>query len=693
MCCKNTRKSHFRNRARWRVLCRINIAPAAAVALFVATVSCSGGAPTTSSSTGGTTTAATNAENTSVESTPSAMTLPEFDAALLPARSAPTTLAGLDPPSRAQELVAATTDELGDVGPGWMAVYTELAIPVIDAGGGSQFADDPMGPQWDRVWSFGSLSRGKATIPLADLGTILGADPTTPIDPTILLSDLRAAVVSTDPLVQTFGLFVAGKAKANGGADLLDPSATADQVMLDAATIQLISWVVARDAFQASLVGDPLPMPPSGFARPSSPRRRAETAPCSEALGTADETSWINWVAGKLGGGVGVEGVVSTPGIVEALVTQMKKASQGVDAAKMAGAKAAKFVSRLNVIASVLSLAASVNAVQVNPSMDPDPLIRRPEASDGNTATVSVGLSFSAGALNSNNQALCALSIVANALGVGLSFPADGTALPHVEVIVTSGQNFGTKVYFGAKADPKRVTNDAGLVDIEVQGKARKKAVPKSSPVKHDEFGLKLATQVEELNAQSLINVFIDGLSLGAGAPSGIVDIAKSYHFDLGEYLFKFTDYQTGFKVSVTSNWEFPESSLALSGVFVDAVLDADESGAFAGSALVKWTTGSIGNQCTLVESGPNFSSAVLTGVVDAAGVLTIDVAYDEAVIENTATCGPVTRDSSVTVSPGVVKIIGSSTDDLQDTVSQQLNGVGQSRAGTADFHVVPSGD
>lgn len=640
---------------------------------------------------------ATGVDSTTVESTPST-TAPapgpaDFDATLLPARPAPATLAGLDPSSRAQELVAATADEVDDVGPGWMAVYTELAIPVIDAAGGSQFANDPVGPQWDRVWSLGGLSRGRVTIPLADLGTILGADSTTPIDPTILLTDLRAAVVSPDPLVQTFGLFVAGKATANDGADLLDSSATADQVMLDAATIQLISWVITRDAFLASLAADPLPAPPSGFTRAPSQRQRAGPVPCSEALGTADETSWINWVAGKLGGGVGVDGVVSTPGVVEALVTQMKKASQGVDAAKAAGAKAAKFVNRLNVIASVLSLAASVNAVQVNPSMKPARLIRKRETSDGNPATVSLGLSFSAAALNSNSQALCALSIVANALGVGLSFPADGAPLPNVEVIVTSGQNFGTKVFFGANADRKRVTNDAGLVDIEVQGKARKKEVPKSAPEKQDEFGLEFATQVEELTAQSLMNVFIDGLSLGAGAPSGIVDIAKSYHFDLGEYLFDFTDYQTGFNVSVTSNWEFPESSLTLSAVFSDAVLEADASGALAGSALVHWTTGSIGDVCTLVESGPNFSSAVLTGVVDAAGVLTVDVAYDGAVIENTATCGPVTRDSSVTVSAGVVNIVGSSTDDLQGTVSQQLSAAGQARVGTADFHVVPSGD
>lgn len=663
----------------------MNAVTVAAVALFAATVSCSGEASTTSSSTGATTTT----DNQSGASHN------EFDATLFPARPAPIALTGLDPITRAQQLLAATADELDDVGPGWVAVYTELLIPVIDADGDSQFADDPMGPRWDRVWSFGSLSRGTATIPLSDLGSILGADPTTPIDPTILLFDLRAAAVSSAPLVQTFGLFVAGKAMANAGVDLLDPSTTADQVLLDAATIQLISWVVARDAFQASLVGDPLPAPPaSGFTNAPTRWQGGAVAPCSEALGSADETSWINWLAGKLGGGIGVDGVASTPGLVEALVAQVQTASNGIDAAKAARAKAAKYVSRLNIIASVLSLAASVNAVQVNPSISPDPLIRRREASDGNTATVALGLSFSSAALNSNNEALCALSIVANALGVGLSFPADGAPLPNVEVIVTSGQNFGTKVYFGANADRRRVTDSAGFVDIEVQGKARRKSLPASAPERHDEFGLNFATQVEELTGQSLMNVFIDGLSLGAGAPSGIVDIAKSYHFDLGEYLFNFTDYGAGYKVSVTSKWEFPESGLDLLAVFTDAVLEPDESGTLTGSALVEWTSGSIGvSGCMLVETVANFSSAVLTGVIDADGVLTIKVEYDLAVIENSYVCGPVAQKVSVTASPGVVTIVGSSGGDLHGTVVHQLSAVGQSREGTADFDVVASGD
>jgi hypothetical protein len=580
---------------------------------------------------------------------------------------------------------------MDDVDAGWLAVYSELGIPVIDAAGVSTIADDPIGPRWDHVWSIGGLSRGKATFPLADLGTTLGLDDTTPIDPAVLLADVRAAALSPDARVQTFGLFVAGKAVANGGADLLDPAVTADQVAMDAATVQLISWVVTRDAFRASVADDLASYtPPSGFANPRSVRRADAAVPCSEALGSADETSWINWLAGTAGGGVGVDGVVSTPGLVETLVTQMKKASEGIDAAKAAAAKAAKFVNRLNVIAQVLSLAAQVNAVQVNPSMSPDPLIRKREASDGNTATVSLGLSFSAEALNSNLQALCALSMLANAFGVGLSFPADGAPLANVEVIVTSGRNFGTKVYFGANADRKRVTDGSGHVDIEVQGKARAKTLPDSAKEKDDEFGLNFEAQVDELTGQSILNVFIAGLSLGAGAAPGAIGVAKSFHFDLGEYLFRFTDYGTGyFEVSGTSEWAF-ESGFGLSATIAGAALRPDESGGYFGAADVTWGSGAIGSAGCGVAETTGMSSATMTGVVDDDGVMTLNIEYTTAAVHNAIVCGPVSRESTVSVTPDPLIIVGPTEQTLQSTQEHVVSGEGERQSGVADYQVVP---
>lgn len=672
----------------------------AVAALLAVAVSCSNGTsstgstspaaetgPTTEASAPATTTPAPGSDSTSstTSTTVAAIPMPVFDPELLPAVAVPTALAGADPATRVVELLAATSDELDDVDAGWAAVYAELGIPLIDSAGASTIAGDPIGPRWDHVWSIGGLSRGAMTVPLSDLGATLSFEEAEPIDPEVLLADVRSAAVSTDPGVQTFGLFVAGKALANGGSDPLDPAVTADQVALDAATIQLISWVAARDAFQVSAMADLAAYsPPAGFANPA--RRAGGSVPCSEALGTADETSWINWLAGKAGGGVGVDGVVSTPGLVEALVARVTQATQGIDAAKQLAAKAAKFINRFNFVASVLSLAAQVNAVQVNPSMDPDPLIRRRESRDGKTANVSLGLSFSANALDGNKQALCALSIVANVMGVGLSFPPDGAPLANVEVIVTSGRNFGTKVYFGAKADRKRVTDGKGLVDIEVQGKARKKDLPQTAPARNDEFGLNLATQVEELTGQSILNVFIDGLSLGAGAPSGIVDVAKSLHFDLGEYIFRFVDYDSGYKVSVTSDWAFPESGLSLKAVITDAVLEPDESGNLAGSALVTWTGGIIGNSvCSLAESVTT-SSAVLTGVVGEQ--LTITIQYDEASLTNTVVCPYAGREWSFVASTTELVVVGAPGQPLQGVLDQTFSVNGQSRLGTAAYTV-----
>ena len=516
--------------------------------------------------------------------TTSSTSIPAFDASLIPPVPAATALAGADPVSRSAELIAATADAADRIDAGWLAAYAEFGVPVVALDGTSTIAGDSVGPRWEVVWAIGGLSRGTATISLADAAKVVGWDESTPVDPAVLLDDLRNAVASADRRVQTLGLFVAGKALANGGSDPLDPAVTADQVAMDAATIYLLDWVIAREAAVAIIGPDAAASDAQGIVAGFAPLAlpsAASATPCSEALGTADQTSWINWVIGKLGGGVGLEGVVSMPGVVELFVTQATRLTEGVEAGQRAGARAGRIVNRLNIVASVASLIAQVNAVQVNPSMEPDPLIRRRESADGKKAVVSIGLSFNSATLNSNDRALCLLSLVSDALGVGLSFPADGAPLSGVELLVTSGKNFGTKVYFGEGADPRRTADSSGYVLIEVQGKARPTTLPESAREKQDEFGLNLASQVEETTSQSILNVFIDGLSLGSGAPSGIIDIAKTLRYDLGEYLFAFTDFATGYRVD--QQWI---GGYTLTGEVCDLsmpfVIQADGSAVFA---------------------------------------------------------------------------------------------------------------
>lgn len=429
----------------------------------------------------------------------------------------------------------------------------QLSIPVIAVSGESTIPGDPVGPRWDEVWSIGGLSRGRATIPLTDVARVLGWDATTAADPVTLLADLRAAVSSTDPRVQTFGQLVAGKSLQNGGADLRDPAVTADQVWLDAATIQLVNWVVARDVLVAVIPVDAVAPGVSTTGGPgqSRPLLTAAGTPCAESLGTADQTSWINWVVNKLGGGVGF-GDVSLPGVVDLWVTEATRLTEGAAAAQKAGGRAAAMVGRLNLAASLLSLIAQVNAITVNGVMNPDTLIRHREASDGDKAEVRVDLSFDSSSFDGNDPGFCALSLLSNALGVGLSLPADGAKLSGVEVLVTPGQNFPDRVYFGDSGDLKRVTDQGGSITIVVQGHARPKTLPQTAKERLDEFGLRYAAQVEEVTAQSLLNIFMDGLSLAGGVPSGALDVARTLHFDLGEFAYRFIDYETGYRVDQT---------------------------------------------------------------------------------------------------------------------------------------------
>jgi hypothetical protein len=422
-----------------------------------------------------------------------------------------------------------------------LAAYAELGVPVIDPSGGSTSADgDPIGPRWDVVWAMGTMSRGRSTIPMTDVARVLGWDETSPADAVQLVADLRNAAASTDPAAQTFALFVAGKSVANGGADPIDPSVTPGQVLLDAATLQLVHWVILRDVTAAALSSDVI-----AAATPDTSGRSAldASAPCSEFFGTAEATSWINYLAGKLGGGLGIERIGAMPGVVEAWVTKVNAKSLGEDAGKAAGARAAEILGKVNLASSLLSLIAQVNALTVGGVMEPAQLDRHRQNTDGEAATIRVDISFSSETFDGNDAGFCMLSMLANALGVGLSVPADGANLSGVEVLVTPGKNFPDRVYFADGGDPKRTTGPNGSFDIGVQGHARAETLPQSAPPFDDEFGLRYAAQVEEVTAQSLLNVFIDGLQLHKGGLSGALDVAKSLHFDLGEYTYPFRDY------------------------------------------------------------------------------------------------------------------------------------------------------
>jgi len=65
----------------------------------------------------------------------------------------------------------------------------------------------------------------------------------------VLLTDIRLAAQSAVPQVRLLGQFVRERVlRGSSHADLLDPKSTPDNVVIDLSTVQLLEWIVMREA-------------------------------------------------------------------------------------------------------------------------------------------------------------------------------------------------------------------------------------------------------------------------------------------------------------------------------------------------------------------------------------------------------------------------------------------------------------
>ncbi len=390
---------------------------------------------------------------------------PAFDPSLLPPLPAATTMTGADPTSRAAELVAATADGLDDVTPGWLAAYAEFDVPVVDARDVTEPVD-PVGPMWDQVWAIGQTSRGSATLPWPDLMRAVALDnrPDAPLaDPQQILDELRTAATSADPQAQTFARFIAGKSVSNGFADPLDPATTVGSISLDAATIQLLMWVVLREALVRSIAADlgtsgtdpsstsPAPSSRGAFVAPLErvgglPRNHAGGAsaqkPCSEVFGTSQVKSWTIYFLNKFSGGFTKSDEKYVAGLVEKIATQLTKLGPKLAPAAKIASKITNGINWANAAVSLLSLLAQFDALNLDVSTAGEPpLIRRKDTQPGSNQNLSVSVNYRFNKLNINNPILCIVSYVANISGIGLSIPEDGAPVPGSRVIATEAKN------------------------------------------------------------------------------------------------------------------------------------------------------------------------------------------------------------------------------------------------------------
>jgi hypothetical protein len=79
-----------------------------------------------------------------------------------------------------------------------------------------------------------------------------------------------------------------------------------------------------------------------------------------------------------------------------------------------------------------------------------------------------------------------------------------------------------------------------------VIGKAQKKTVPDSAQPIPKEFTIQVSAQPEEAGLGSMANIFFDGLTglaSGAGFLSGLIDVLKTFQYDMGDIAFNMTDW------------------------------------------------------------------------------------------------------------------------------------------------------
>jgi hypothetical protein len=223
-----------------------------------------------------------------------------------------------------------------------------------------------------------------------------------------------------------------------------------------------------------------------------------------------------------------------------------------------------------------------------------------------------------------NNRIVCAASFVLNTLGVGFSLPSSAT-LEGVDVKFLGRQGFDERLnaagaYVELDANELTMTSGAGgRIQTTVTGKAQRHDHPDSAKPIVREFSIDVSAQIEPENLNSLLDIFFDGITFGVspdgyGIASGAIDIARTLHWDMGEYVFRMIDWQAGWKIDQNSvGYQFSGVVCDLDQQFaieaISALAGAGGLGTFnvvpGAESTASWTfTGSIGGAFTYAGSG-----------------------------------------------------------------------------------------
>ena len=457
----------------------------------------------------------------------------------------------------------------------WLGVYQALMIPVIGQEGAplDTFNDDPIGPRFWQVWYASGLDLPGRGISLTNAGQLLaaGMPGENGIDLSrTLLEDLRSATQNPDPVVQMMGFFVRERIlRGTSKMDLLAADATPDELVIDLPTLQLLSWAILRSGLaqsvqQAMASHDVfISYVPKPETQPAA--QAASQFSCSDIPGAgSDYAYWSQWLINKIGGGFQLPGMKEAfPGLMERFLSRVFE-GRGKDYVEKVNSIGGKVLGYANAVTSGISLMLQLEAMTINPAEEPNPLVRTKYSTyPGNEGTLRLQLYSDPQSIPDGNKLeSCLASFFSNALGVSFAFPSPG-GISGAEMTIQGGAGFPDLVMFninGAEGKGQTMradTDSSGFAYFKVLGAPQKKDVPEiADPVKK-EFSVTVKAQPEEAGLNTIANLFFDGLSFGAapgsaGGLSALVDLLKTFSYDMGEYYFDLQDWQRGYVIDAS---------------------------------------------------------------------------------------------------------------------------------------------
>ncbi len=466
-----------------------------------------------------------------------------------------------DPIAAAAELAAATTTE--DAPAAWLTVYERAGVPVVGRSEPSA-DDDPVGPEWWFVWAVSAVPAGTG-IRLTEwmLPWTEGDQEAARSMASALLDDL-GRLQDGDEVAAFTVAFLQAKAQ-QAGTDLLageDP----DQVVLDAPTGHLLTWLVARMAVQAAVDDAVATGEIQSFRRvvqpPSSLVRQAAGTPCSEILGGATATSIANFVIGKAFGGIsiGTGEAFKTMSVANVLKEYFPRAEPLVE-------RFSRIVSRVNVAAALSAFVTRLAQLQVFGASADNLERTRRSGAPGAQVTVRFDLAFNAPtsdpdspnptAFDPTNPAACLGLMLVNFAGITVDVPI-GPA-KGVQVVAQGGKGFPSRVLFGNyERQGRQDADESGSVFIDVVGAPQPRDLPDDVPPRTWDYGIRLEASLAPLDGDSVFNTAVDSMvAWSTRQPSdfalAVLDILKVVHYSLGEQIMPMTDW--GGAYAIDSLW------------------------------------------------------------------------------------------------------------------------------------------